>query len=297
MSDTARTIGVVGAGSIGATVCADLVLHGFRVVLVDRDPAALERARRVVAEAVRFGPMLRPGLPRVGAAEALAGVTTYTALEALGGCEFVVENVSEEWETKRAVYRELDRVLPAGVGIGVNTSSIGIGRLAAETGRPELVVGIHFMNPAYLKEAVEVMRGAETSEACMAYVMGLLADLGKEGIVVGDFPGFVSNRISHLFFNEAARLVEEEGVEPAVIDQIFKRCFGHRMGPLETADLIGLDTVLLTLDSLHESYRDDRFKASAHLRALVADGRLGRKTGAGFHAYGLPAGGTGAAQG
>ncbi|MFK0253897.1 3-hydroxyacyl-CoA dehydrogenase family protein [Streptomyces sp. NPDC090445] len=286
MTEIKRTIGVLGAGAIGSTVCADLVLHGFRVVLVDIDDTALDRARDVVVQAARFGPMLRPALPRTDPDDALAAVVSSGDLSDLRTCEFVVENVSERWEVKEQVYRSLDRLLPPGVGIGVNTSSIGIGRLAATTGRPDLVVGVHFMNPSYLKDTVEVMQGADTSEACMAYVHGLLGDLGKQAVVVGDFPGFVSNRISHLFFNEAARLIEDEGLDPAVVDTIFKKCFGHRMGPLETVDLIGVDTVTLTLDSLYDSYKDPRFQASGLLRSLMADGRLGRKTGAGFYDYG-----------
>jgi 3-hydroxybutyryl-CoA dehydrogenase len=276
---------VVGAGSIGATVCADFVLHGSSVVLVDIDPAALARAETVVAEAVRFGPMLRSVLPRLDPEAARAAVESSTDLAVLADCDFVVENVSEHWETKRGVYRELDRVLPPGVGIGVNTSSITIGRVAAETTRPEWIVGIHFMNPAYLTDAVEVMRGEATSDACMSLVEGLLSGLGKSSIVVGDFPGFVSNRISHLFFNEAARLVEEQGVKPSVVDAVFKKCFGHRMGPLETADLIGLDTVALTLDSLRDAYGDPRFECSDLLRGMVGSGRVGRKSGEGFYTY------------
>ncbi|WP_405606498.1 3-hydroxyacyl-CoA dehydrogenase family protein [Streptomyces sp. NBC_00076] len=298
MSDSKRTVGVLGAGAIGSTVCADLVLHGFGVVLVDVDPSALERALDTVAQAARFGPMLRPALPRVDPDDALASVVVSEDLADLDACEFVVENVSERWEVKEQVYRALDKVLPPGVGIGVNTSSIGIGRLAATTGRPELVVGVHFMNPSHLTDTVEVMRGAQTSEECMAYVRGLLGALGKEAVVVGDFPGFVSNRISHLFFNEAARLIEDEGLDPTVVDTIFKKCFGHRMGPLETIDLIGVDTVALTLDSLYDSYQDPRFRASGLLRSLMAEGRLGRKTGAGFYDYGgAPHGDGGAPEG
>jgi 3-hydroxybutyryl-CoA dehydrogenase len=276
---------VVGAGSIGASVCADLAVHGFRVVLVDISPAQLDKAKDVLTETVRFGPMVRPDLPRLDVDEVFAAVRFTTRLEDLSDCEFVIENVSEHWETKRDLYRRLDAIVAPEAIFGVNTSSIPIARVAAETSRPGRVIGTHFMNPSYLKEAVEVMRGDETSDECLDHVLGILAELGKEAIVVGDFPGFVSNRISHLFFNEAARVVEEHGVEPAVVDEVFRKCFGHRMGPLETADLIGLDTVLLTLESLHASYGDDRFIGSALLQAKVTSGQLGRKTGQGFYSY------------
>lgn len=282
---TRRTIGVIGAGSIGTGLCVDLLLHGMDVVLVDVSEDQLDEARKSVAQTARFAPMLRRDLPSLTPDEIAAALQATTELGAVAGCEFVVENVVEDWEVKRDVYRELDAVATPEARFGVNTSSIPIGRVAAETSRPDRIVGIHFMNPPYLKEAVEVIRGADTSEETLEYVHDLLASMGKEGIVVGDFPGFVSNRISHLFFNEAARVVEEQGVEPATVDRLFKKCFGHAMGPLETADLIGLDTVALTLDSLHESYGDDRFACAAVLRELVRDGKLGKKSGQGFYEY------------
>lgn len=280
-----RRVGVVGAGAIGTTVGADFVLHGFDVVFVDLDEATLATAAAKVAQAVRFAPVMRTGLPRVASAELAERVRYSVVLGDLAGCEFVVENATEEWASKRELYRELDEALPPQVGIGANTSSIPIQRLAAETTRPELVIGIHFMNPSYAIDAVEVMRGKQTSDECLAYVEELLAALGKQSIVVGDFPGFVSNRISHVFFNEAARLVQEEGVEPAVVDQIFKRCFGHTMGPLETADLIGLDTVLLTLRQLNESTGEARYVPCDLLERKVAGGEVGRKSQIGFYRY------------
>ncbi|MEU5539876.1 3-hydroxyacyl-CoA dehydrogenase family protein [Streptomyces sp. NPDC020362] len=285
MTQPIRTVGVVGVGNIGSTVCVDFVVHGFRVVAVDREQSALAAARGLLRDVNRFLPAVRPGLTRLAATQAQERLVTTTDLAALAECEFVVENVSEKWEVKRDVYHDLDQVLPHGVGIGVNTSSVPIGRLAARTRRPDMVVGIHFMNPSYLKDAVEVMRGADTSEKCLDQVHELLARLGKQAVVVGDFPGFVSNRISHLFFNEAIRVVQDQGVAPAAVDDIFKKCFGHTMGPLETADLIGLDTVLLTLENLRDNYGDARYDGCALLREMVASGRLGRKSGQGFHHY------------
>lgn len=280
-----RTIGVVGAGSIGTGVCVDLLLHGLHVVLVDVAEDQLERARASIPDTVRLAPMLRRGLPKIAPKEVATALTFSTEIAAVAGCEFVVENVTEEWEVKRSVYRELDAVVMPEARFGVNTSSIPIARVAAETARGDRVLGTHFMNPPYLKDAVEVVRGAETSEETLDYVRGLFEVLGKEAIVVDDHPGFVSNRISHLFFNEAARVVEEQGVDPATVDRLFKKCFGHPMGPLETADLIGLDTVALTLDVLHESYGDAKFAPAAILREMIASGRLGRKSGEGFYEY------------
>lgn len=281
----ARRIGVVGAGSIGTGVCVDLVLNGFHVVLVDVSSEQLERARASILDTVRLAPMLRRGLPRMTPEQVLAAIELSTELTAAGDAEFVVENVTEDWETKRGVYRELDVVAAPDTRFGVNTSSIPIGKIAAETSRADRIVGTHFMNPPYLKDAVEVVRGAETSDETLDYIRELFDVLGKEAIVVGDHPGFVSNRISHLFFNEAARVVEEQGVDPGTVDRLFKKCFGHPMGPLETADLIGLDTVVRTLDVLHESYGDAKFAPAGVLREMVRSGRLGRKSGEGFYEY------------
>lgn len=281
----ARTIGVVGAGSIGTGVCVDLVLHGLSVVLVDVSAEQLDRARASILDTVRLAPMLRRDLPKMSPDQVVEAIDFTTELAAVRAAEFVVENVVEDWDTKRAVYRELDAVAAPHARFGVNTSSIPIGRIAAETARADRIVGTHFMNPPYLKDAVEVVRAAETSEETLDYVRELFEVLGKEAIVVGDYPGFVSNRISHLFFNEAARVVEEQGVDPATVDRLFKKCFGHPMGPLETADLIGLDTVALTLDSLHDSYGDDKFVCADLLREMIRSGRLGRKSGEGFYEY------------
>lgn len=283
--DEQRTIGVVGAGSIGTGVAVDLVLHGMRVVLVDVSQEQVDEARASILQTVRLAPMLRRGLPALKPDDVNAALETSTEIESVAACEFVVENVPEDWDVKQAVYRSLDAVASPEARFGVNTSSIPIARVASETSRPDRIAGIHFMNPPYLKDAVEVIRGADTSQETLDYVAAFLDDLGKEGIVVDDFPGFVSNRISHLFFNEAVRVVEEQGVEAATVDRLFKKCFGHAMGPLETADLIGLDTVALTLESLHDSYGDDRFAPAGLLRQMVREGRLGKKSGRGFYDY------------
>src|SRR6185436_18337484 len=168
---------------------------------------------------------------------------------------------------------------------GANTSCISITQIASVTRRPANIVGIHLMNPVHLKPTVEVIRGFHTSEGAMDTLLQLFSRLNKQAIVVEDLPGFVSNRISHLFMNEAAFVLQDNVASAEQIDLIFKKCFGHKMGPLETADLIGLDTVMLSLDVLHESFRDPKFRCCPLLRKLVHAGHLGRKTGRGFHAY------------
>lgn len=169
--------------------------------------------------------------------------------------------------------------------IGCNTSAIPITRLASATRRPAQVIGMHFMNPVPRKPLVEVIRGYHTSDSTLALARQLLAAMGKECVVVADSPGFVSNRVLMLTINEAVCLLQERAASAEEIDTIFKTCFGHAMGPLETADLIGLDTVLLSIEVLYESFSDARFRPSPLLRKLVDAGLYGRKSGQGFYTY------------
>ncbi|MCP5106048.1 MAG: 3-hydroxyacyl-CoA dehydrogenase family protein [bacterium] len=280
-----KKVGVIGAGTMGIGVTADLVLHGIAAVLVDISQSALENAKEEIFKTVRFAPLLHKTLPRVPVEEAMEKITFTTDMTLLNDCEFIVENVPEDWKIKEDVYREIDRICKPGACFGVDTSCLSITKVAGVTGRPDKVIGMHFMNPSYLKPVIEVMRGYHTSEQTLELGKQLLAQLEKEAIVVNDYPGFVSNRISHLFMNEAAFVVQDGVATPEQVDNIFKKCFGHKMGPLETADLIGLDTVMHSIDVLFESYHDPKFRCSPLLRKMVAAGNLGRKTGKGFHVY------------
>ncbi|MEO6742664.1 MAG: 3-hydroxyacyl-CoA dehydrogenase NAD-binding domain-containing protein [Chthoniobacteraceae bacterium] len=279
------TIGVVGAGTIGIGVVTDLVLHGLNAVVVDISDAALGRAKDEVLKNVRFAPMFSKTLPRVTPEEAVRRMTFTRELKDLAGCEMIIENVPEKWEIKRPIYEQLDAIMPAGVCFGANTSCLSITRIAAVTRRPAQVIGLHVMNPVHLKATVEVIRGFHTSDDTVAQLQGLFDQLNKQAIIVDDSPGFVSNRISHVFMNEAAFVLQDQVSTAEKIDQIFKQCFGHKMGPLETADLIGLDTVANSLDVLFESFHDPKYRCCPLLRKLVEAGRLGRKTGRGFHTY------------
>jgi 3-hydroxybutyryl-CoA dehydrogenase len=175
--------------------------------------------------------------------------------------------------------------MPPEVCFGANTSCISITRIGSVTRRPAKVVGVHLMNPVHLKPTVEVIRGFHTADCTVGTLLQLFARLDKEAIVVEDMPGFVSNRISHLFMNEAAFVLQDSVATAEQIDAIFRKCFGHKMGPLETADLIGLDTVMRSLDVLHESFQDPKYRCCPLLRKLVHAGHLGRKAGKGFYAY------------
>jgi 3-hydroxybutyryl-CoA dehydrogenase len=280
-----KKVGVLGAGNIGAGVVTDLVLHGIPTIVVDLSKDILGRAQAEVLNNIRVAPLFSKSLPRASKDEALERMTLTTDLKDLTSCDFIIENVTEDWGVKKPLYERLGKLLPANVCFGANTSCISITQIGQASGRPASVVGVHFMNPAHLKPAVEVIRGFHTSDLTIGALLQLLSQLNKEAIIVEDMPGFVSNRISHLFMNEAAFVLQDNVSTAEKIDTIFKKCFGHKMGPLETADLIGLDTIMHSLDVLFESYKDPKYRCCPLIRKLVHAGHLGRKSGKGFYTY------------
>lgn len=280
-----RKAGVIGAGVMGRGVAQNLAQKGILTVLVDVSEAALEKARAAIFNAVRFAGMMQPGAAAADPETTVARIELTTDFARLADVEFVVENVVEKWDVKREVYPRLDAICPPACIFAANTSAISITKIAGATKRPDRVLGMHFMNPVPMKTTVEVIRGHHTSEETLARGQAFLAQMGKEGIVVNDMPGFVSNRVLMLTVNEAIFLVQDQVAAPADVDKIFKQCFGHKMGPLETGDLIGLDTILYSLDELYAAYRDPKFRPCPLLQKMVDAGLHGRKSGKGFYTY------------
>ncbi len=278
-------VGVIGAGVMGAGVAQNLAQNGQPVILVDLADEHLDRARSEIRQSLRMQNLFQKKKDGEKPDAVLERIAFTTADEDLATADFVVENVVEKPEIKKDVYRRLDAVCPESCVFGVNTSAISITRVGSWTDRPDRVVGMHFMNPVPLKPVVEVIRGHHTSQETLDQAHALLAVMGKEGIVVKDMPGFVSNRVLMLTVNEAIFLVQD-GVAPAEdVDRLFKTCFGHKMGPLETGDLIGLDTILDSLMVLYESYNDSKFRPCPLLKKMVHAGLHGRKSGEGFYRY------------
>lgn len=283
------TVGVVGAGTIGRGVAQSFAQHGFDVVLVDIDTAALESARAEIGTNLRVQSLFRPG-DAPDSAAVLGRIRTTTELKDVADAGFVVENVTEDWAVKKQIHTALDDICAEGTIVAVNTSAIPITRVAAVTGRPAEVIGMHFMNPVPLMDLVEVIRGHFTSQPTVDRSLDLLRRVGKDGVVIDDAPGFVSNRVLMLTINEAIFCVQDQVASAEDVDQIFKGCFGHKMGPLETGDLIGLDTILNSITVLYESYRDSKYRPAPLLQHMVDAGLLGRKSGRGFYDYDLPDG-------
>jgi 3-hydroxybutyryl-CoA dehydrogenase len=280
-----QTVGVIGAGVMGSGVAQDLAQTGHRVVLVDVSDEILERARGEIRKNLRFQGFFKKGAPAETPDAVLKRVEFTTDYRYLSEVDFVVENVTEKWELKKKVYEQLDAVCPGHAVFAANTSAISITRIGSATRRAPQVIGMHFMNPVPLKPTVEVIRGYHTSEQTVETAKGLLAGMNKEGIVVNDSPGFVSNRVLMLTVNEAIFLVQDRVASAEEVDRIFKSCFGHKMGPLETADLIGLDTILFSIEVLYESFNDGKYRPCPLLKKMVDAGLHGRKSGQGFYTY------------
>jgi 3-hydroxybutyryl-CoA dehydrogenase len=279
------TVGVVGAGTMGHGIAQVAAQAGFAVCLHDAVPAALERGRQAIAsgmERLVAKGKLEPAERR--AAE--ARVTACAALEELAVADLVIEAVVERFEVKREVLARLDRLCPPPTILASNTSSISITRLAGATARPDRVIGMHFMNPVPVMQLVEVIRGLATSQATYDAVEAASRRLGKTPVEVHDAPGFVSNRVLMPMINEAVFCLHEGVAAPEAIDEVMKLGMNHPMGPLALADLIGLDVCLDILRVLHDGFGDPKYRPCPLLMKMVDAGRLGRKSGRGFYAYG-----------
>ncbi|HET8844768.1 MAG TPA: 3-hydroxyacyl-CoA dehydrogenase NAD-binding domain-containing protein, partial [Ktedonobacteraceae bacterium] len=277
------TVGVIGAGVMGVGVAQNLAQTGHRVILVDLTDAILEQAKAEIRKNVRLHLMFNRGKSRESADDILQRITFTRDYRLFTDVDFVIENATEKWEIKKSIYEQIDAICPEYVIFAVNTSAISITRIGSLTRFPARVIGTHFMNPVPMKTTVEVIRGYHTSEQTIETTKSLLASMGKDCVVVNDMPGFVSNRVLMLTVNEAVYLVQDQVASAEEVDHIFKSCFGHPMGPLETADLIGLDTILYSVEVLYESYNDSKYRPCPLLKKMVDAGLYGRKNGQGFY--------------
>jgi len=279
-----KTVGVIGAGTMGNGIAQAFAQAGFQVLVQDLAQPALDRGKATIEKSL--AKFVEKGKLDAAARDAALGRLAFTtSLDGFAGVDYVVEAAFEDRETKRGLFARLDQLARPGVMLTSNTSSISITTLAAATKRPELVLGMHFMNPVPLMTLVELVRGQATSDAAMATATDLCAKLGKTAVEAADYPGFIANRILMPMINEAVYAVMEGVGTPEAVDTVMKLGMNHPMGPLTLADFIGLDVCLAILEVLHDGLGDPKYRPCPLLKRMVAAGHLGRKSGRGFYRY------------
>jgi 3-hydroxybutyryl-CoA dehydrogenase len=278
------TVAVIGAGTMGNGIAHGFAQHGWTVRLIDVAPAALEKGLATIRG--NLDRQVKKGIIPASAVEEILGrITTASSLEAAAYVEFLVEAATERSDLKFELFRKLDAIVPAGVILATNTSSISITEIGSKTRRPAEVIGMHFMNPVPVMQLVEVIRGQATSDPTTARTVAIAKALGKTPVEVNDYPGFVANRVLLPMINEAIYAVMEGVATPEAIDTVMKLGMGHPMGPLTLADFIGLDVCLAILEVMHAGLGDPKYRPCPLLRKKVAAGELGRKSGKGFYRY------------
>jgi 3-hydroxybutyryl-CoA dehydrogenase len=279
-----HTIGVLGAGTMGNGIAHVFARSGLAVRLCEVEQRFLDRGvatiRRNLTREAEKGRIAQSEVD-----SALARIEGTLDRASLAACDFVIEAATERFEIKRALFQELDRILPPATILASNTSSISITRLAAQTARPDRVIGMHFFNPVPVMKLVEVIRGLATSQSTYDTVKVLAEKLGKTPVEVHDAPGFVSNRVLMPLLNEAMYAVMEGVATAEAVDDVFKLGMAHPMGPLTLADFIGLDVCLDIMRVLHEGLGDPKYRPCPLLIRMVDAGWLGRKSGRGFYTY------------
>ncbi len=278
-----KTVGVVGAGQMGAGIAQVLATAGLSTLLFDAAPAALDKGLAGIH--TRLGQAVEKGkLDAATSERAKQQLVKASSLKDFAKCDMVIEAIIEQFEPKAALFKELDSIVGPNAILASNTSSISITRMAAATSRPEKFMGVHFMNPVPVMQLVELIRGLQTSDETYAVVQSLCTSIKKTTVLAIDGPGFIVNRILCPMINEAIFLAQE-GVAPIDIDNAMKLGTNHPMGPLTLADFVGLDTLLYILQLLHRELGEDKYRPCPLLVKYVEAGWFGKKSGRGFYRY------------
>ena len=279
-----KTVGVIGAGQMGNGIAQVMAQAGIDVIMQDIAEEFLEKGMAAIRKSLdRL--LKKKKITEEDREEALARIRTTLDPKDMAAADLVVEAATEREDLKLKIFSDLDGICPDGAILATNTSSISITRIAAATGRPEKVIGMHFMNPVPMMELVEVIRGLATSDETFEAVMTLCEKIGKAAVEASDFPGFIVNRVLMPMINEAVFALYEGVGSPEAIDEAMKLGTNQPMGPLELADLIGLDTCLAIMEVLHGGLGDSKYRPCPLLRKHVDAGFLGRKSRRGFYTY------------
>ncbi|MEO0144954.1 MAG: 3-hydroxybutyryl-CoA dehydrogenase [candidate division WOR-3 bacterium] len=277
-------VGVVGAGTMGNGIAHVFAQYGHNVILCDLSEDILKRAINTISE--NLDRQIKKGIVKAEEKEIIINrIKTTTNLEDMSEAELVIEAVVEKEDVKRDVFSKLDKITKENVILASNTSSISITKLSKATNRPDKVIGMHFFNPVPVMKLVEVVKGFLTSDEVVNKIVEVSKSLEKVPIVVKDYPGFISNRVLMPMINEAIFALQEGIADKEGIDNIMKLGMNHPMGPLQLADLIGLDVVLDILNVLYENFKDPKYRPAPLLVKMVEAGHLGRKTKKGFYEY------------
>ena len=279
-----KRVGVIGAGTMGNGIAHVFACSGYSVILCDVEQRFLERGMATITKNLERE-VAKGKITVADKDAALKRIEPVTDRRKVAECDFIVEAATEKFEIKSEIFRDLDRLARSEVILASNTSSISITKLAALTGRPEKVIGMHFFNPVPVMKLVEVIRGLATSQETFTAVRELALKLEKTPVEVNDAPGFVSNRVLMPLINEAIYAVMEGVAAPEAIDEVFKLGMNHPMGPLTLADFIGLDVCLDIMRVMHEGLGDPKYRPCPLLIKMVDAGWLGKKNGRGFYQY------------